>query len=432
MSATGSAGMEYPKATVILLSLLSTAADAVVRAETLRQFTGEDWDALLAEAARQGVTLLLYDRLRVDEFKELVPAHFSEKLRETYLAATARNMRMLHHAEKILRALKARGIEVIVLKGLYLVENVYARIGLRTFGDLDLLVHRERLADALAVMQGLGYKLSTWYDAGEQNTDIKHLPPLQKADSPTVEVHWTILEENEPFTIAVENLWRHTVPANAAGVEALALGLEDLILHLSMHFTYQHRLRAGLRSLYDIPAVLQKHEGRVDWQQLVRTAQEWRAQRVAWLTFRLLAELTGVGAPVAVMSALQPDPVDEKVVPDALEQVLAAGTTGVALTPDLAALSSASFWKKIKLVWQRVFIPRRVLAREYNLDPRSMRISAYYFSRFFFLFKKYRNTGWEILNKNNANSLQINSELRLQAVMRWMRENIQTRKPENM
>ena len=93
------------------------------------------------------------------------------------------------------------GIEVIVLKGLYLVEHIYPSIGLRTFGDLDLLVRKERLADALVVMQGLGYKLSTWYDPREANTDIKHLPPLEKVDAPTVEMHWTILEEDEPFSI---------------------------------------------------------------------------------------------------------------------------------------------------------------------------------------------------------------------------------------
>lgn len=414
--------MEYPKATVILLSLLSTAADAVVRAETLRQFTGEDWDALLAEAARQGVTLLLYDRLRVDEFKELVPAHFSEKLRETYLAATARNMRMLHHAEKILRALQAQGIEVIVLKGLYLIEHVYPAIGLRTFGDLDLMVRKERLADALKVMQGLGYKLSTWYDVGEQNTDIKHLPPLQKADGPTVEVHWTILEEDEPFTIDVEKLWQRATPISAAGVEVLALGLEDLILHLSLHFTYQHRLRAGLRSLYDIAAVLQQNEGKIDWQQLVRTAREWGAQRVTWLTFRLLDELTGVRAPVAVMSVLQPDTAEENMVALALEQVLAADTVNVALTPDLANLPAAGIGAKLGLVWRRIFIPRRVLAREYNLDPRSQKIYGYYFVRLFDLWRRYARSGWRLLTGEEGALAEAEEERENNKLREWMAE----------
>ena len=193
---------------------------------------------MLENAARHGVELVLYDRLRVDETKELVPARVLEHLRETYLGAAARNTVMLHHAAAILNALKAEGIDVIVLKGLFLVENIYASIGLRTFSDLDLLVRRERLADALSVMQGLGYKLFTWYDPNVQYTDIKHIPPLEKPGYPTVDVHSIILEEDEPFTIDTDRLWQRVIPATAAGAGVLALGLENMVLHLCLHFTY--------------------------------------------------------------------------------------------------------------------------------------------------------------------------------------------------
>jgi len=142
------------------------------------------------------------------------------KLRAETLQATARNMFMLHHAGIMLKALRERGLDVIALKGLYLIEAVYPNIGARTFDDLDLLLKRTDLPAALEVMRGLGYALSTWYDPADPNRDIKHLPPLMKDGAPIVELHWTILEEEEPFHIHVEGLWARSQPVEIAGVSA--------------------------------------------------------------------------------------------------------------------------------------------------------------------------------------------------------------------
>lgn len=81
---------------------------------------------------------MLYQR--VTQIKHHIPATTYDHLRETYLNATARNMLMLHHAQTILQVLRERGLDVSVLKGLYLAETVYAGIGLRVFDDIDLLL----------------------------------------------------------------------------------------------------------------------------------------------------------------------------------------------------------------------------------------------------------------------------------------------------
>lgn len=408
--------MNFPEATQSLINLLAHPRQGAL-AVKCRLLTQEDWQAVLEEGEQRGLALVLYARLRAAGSDGLVPAWVMERLRQTYLTATARNMVMLHHAEKILKGLKERDIKVIVLKGLYLVEHVYPQIGLRIFSDLDLLVRKERLAETLRLMQSLGYRLSTWYDPGAQNTDIKHLPPLEKPDHPTIELHWTILEEDEPFTIDVEGLWQRAEQANVAGVEALALDLEDLLLHLSMHFTYQHRLRAGLRNLYDIAEVLRQNADQVDWQKLIGKAREWGIERVTWLTFRLLGEITGVAVPEQVMCALMPEPPTEEVLAGALAQVLSDGRTNVALTPDLAALPVAGFFAKMKLLLQRVFIPRRALAREYDINPNSPGIYGYYLVRLRDLWRRYARSGWRLLTGEaealaGADAEQENARLR--------------------
>jgi len=376
-----------------LFNLLSprTALEQVLPA-----FTAPDWQQLERGASQQDLTLVLYQRL--SGVPELVPADVWERLRAKYLQATARNMIMLHHAATILSGLRARGLEVIVLKGLYLAEAIYPSVGLRTFDDLDLLCRRADLPAALAVMQGLGYTLSTWYDPADPNRDLKHLPPLLKEGAPVVEIHWTILEEEEPFTIDVEGLWERRVPATIAGVDVSGLCAEDLVLHLALHTTYQHRLAAGARGLFDIAAVLKHSAGQLDWQRLLAIAQRWGAQRTAWLTFQLLQRVTGVEVPAQVLDRLMPQAPGEEIVAGALRQLVRPQSVLPAVTPDLAALGQTrGLFGKLALVWRRVFIPRRVLAREYNVDPRSLKLYIYYPMRLARLLREYRGSAVGLL-----------------------------------
>ncbi len=379
-----------------LETLFNLLAPQTALEQVLPALTAPDWQRLEQAAAQHDLILILYDRLA--PLPGLVPEDVRERLRAAYLQATARNMVMLHHAGTILTALKAKGIEVIVLKGLYLAEVVYPAPGLRTFDDLDLLLHRADLPAALAVMRGLGYQLSTWYDPADPNRDLKHLPPLLKENAPVVELHWTILEEEEPFTIDVEGLWARRLPARIAGVGVSSLCAEDLVLHLVLHTTYQHRLAGGARGLCDIAAVLRQNTERFDWQRLLETAQGWESQRTAWLTFQLLPRVTGEEVPSWVLAQLLPDPPGEEIVVDALRQLVRPQTLLPAVTPDLAALGQTKgFFGKLSLVLRRVFIPRRVLAREYNVDPRSVKLYFYYMVRLLRLLRDYRGSAARLL-----------------------------------
>ncbi len=420
MNAPGRIEMAFSQPTMSLFNLLSYPWEGTL-AEKTSPLAPEDWRALLEEAEKRALTLTLYYRLRVAHGEGLVPEWVWEHLQTVHLAATARNMVMLHHAAEMLKALQERGIEVIVLKGLYLVEQVYPEIGLRTFSDLDLLVRREQLAEALSLMQNQGYRLSTWYDPQAQNTDIKHLPPLEKAQHPTLELHWSILEEDEPFEIEAAGLWERAVEATIAGVKTRALDPEDLLLHLSLHFTYQHRLRGGLRNLYDIAEVLEQRRARMNWQKLLATAQQWGVQRVAWLTFQLLEAITRVSAPKEVMTALLPEGADSSAASAALEQAGSLAEAWASLTPDLAAFSAADFFGKIKLLIQRVFIPPGVLAREYNINPASPLIMVYYLTRLRDLWRRYARSGWRMVAGEEAALAGADFEQQNNRLREWMK-----------
>jgi hypothetical protein len=389
--------------------------------DTPVSLSAEDWEELLLQAKRQGLTLLLYDRLHDLKGNGLVPQTVLERLREGYLQATAKNMVMLYHAGIILEALKERKMDVIVLKGLYLAEAVFPSIGLRTFSDLDLLVRKGDLIAALTVMQGLGYQLTTWYDVTNPNLDIKHVPPMKKNDAPIVELHWGILEEDAPFAIDVDGLWQRAIPARIADSDVLALDLEDLILHLCIHLTYQHRLGGGVKYLYDIAEVLRRFEGQIEWQQLAVTAKEWGAERVIWLTLRLLQETTVTEVPPEVLQQLLPVTPAPGIVEEALRRLTPAGKERVIVTPDLAALSEVNgLGRQLKLIASRVFIPRQVMARLYNVDPHSPGIYGYYFVRFTELFRHYSGAAWRFLIRDDAVLTAVKEERTRGELIEWM------------
>jgi len=383
-----------------------------------------DWEMLLDEAKRRELTLLLYDRLQQSEALSKLPQTVAERLRNVYLAASARNAVMLHHAGQILHTLRSAGIDVIVLKGLYLVESVYRSIGLRTFVDLDILVRKGDIPQALASMQAIGYKLSTYYHSKDSNTDIKHIPPMTKVNGPYLEVHWGILEENEPFIINLDDIWQRAVATRSADVDVLAMCTEDLILHLCLHLTYQHKLRAGIKFLFDIAEVIILRANQIDWQKLISTAKEWKAERVVWLTLHLLDQITGVKAPEDVMTHLQPTNLNKQLLDTVLIQLLATETDFGYLTPDMVAFANEpGTGGKLKRIFQRVFIPRRTMARLYNRNPNSPIIYLYYFVRFYGLYRIYASPAWRLLRGGKPKQTSFQLEQDSMSLRNWMTEN---------
>lgn len=377
----------------VLLKLLMPSLSIEDQFELLSCLNAGQTEAVIAEAKQQGVSLPLYPMLLALEktYDLMIPS--KEKLYQAYLSTAAKNMVALHEAERLLSTLKEAGIAAAGLKGIYLLENVYGNIGARSMNDIDILVKKQDLAKSLQIMQTLGYQHTGYFSLRDHNTDTKHVPPMQKAGGHLLEVHWTLLEEYEPFTIDIEALWARMVPAKIAGVEALALGVEDLILHLCLHLTYQHFLTLGLRGLLDIGLVLHQFADEINWSRLVETARSWGAEKVTALTLKLVESQLEVPIPAEVFTSLLPEGIAPELLENARSLLFERGQTLANLTPDLVEMSaSRNLITKVKIGLQRVFIPRLALARIYNLEPNSLKILGFYWVRLVDLFRSYGST----------------------------------------
>lgn len=405
----------------LLCRLLSPAGAASDSLNEVNGFDQQAWEALMQTAKDHGVGLLLFQRLNTLKSKIDIPPAIFEPLQQSYYRAAAQTMLMQREAGSLLTSLKNQHLPVIALKGLYLSEYVYQDPGARIFGDLDLMVKKEHVPRALSILQTQGYQLETYFNDADPNQDIKHVPPMRKPGGPIVELHWTLLEENEPFTIDTSALWERAVPLKIAGVDALALSNEDLLLHLCLHAVYQHHLNLGLRGLMDIALVLHQYAESLDWQRVLRIAKSWKAERVLWLGLALVSKIFRVPGSEK-LTDYEPD--TDLVLKKAIQIIFSQGGEQSTMTPDLAALvHEQRLSKKIKLIFNRIFIPKIVLARLYKVDPRSPFIFLFYLKRSVDLFTAYHRSILPAKDKVLDQKQFADAVLREGELMNWLSHN---------
>jgi hypothetical protein len=405
----------------LLCQLGSKRSDPEVFHQKFMDLSEADWRAFLELASLHGLSGVVFRSLDQYALADLLSPAEAEKLHGAVVRNAARNMLFLREASALLSTLRDRGIDVIGLKGVYLLDNIYEDISVRGMSDLDLLVRKEDIPGALGICQNSGYELTTYFNFADENLDIKHVPPLKKPDGPYVEIHWTILGEDEPFAIDVDGLWGRAVPAKIAGVDVLSLSPEDLLLHLCMHLGYQHQFNVGLRGLYDIAQVLDHFEGQVNWSEFVVLAQEWGAERVMWVTLTLTGALLGSEIPERVLETLRPADAEPWVIPQGQAQLFSRGMTDVPMTPDLAELASGKgLIRRVRVVLSRIFLPRRVLARLYDVPPTSIRIYGCYFRRLCELVRDYGPSVKRIFRRDTETITSARDNQSMMRLKAWM------------
>jgi hypothetical protein len=299
-----------------LLALLSA------RDEPVPPLDADGWTTLVREAVRHNVAPLVDARL--ERGLQQTPPDEVRKALKGYRGRTGiENVRLLTQLAGMLLEWRAQGVAVIVLKGAYLARSVYADPALRSMCDADVLVRREDLARARALLCRHG-----WRENPNASTTLGgggHQLPTFQHGAAALELHWAIEDDDSPFAIDSEGLWRRAVPASIGGVKALALSPEDLLLHLALHTAYDHgwlQFQGGLRPLCDIAACLHHFEDQMQWDVLIERAHVWRVHPSVWLTLMLVRDLLHVDIPPAALDMLAPPGADPALVDTAINLVL--------------------------------------------------------------------------------------------------------------
>lgn len=393
--------MDLKREDKLLLDCLSADGDPF-RIDGLNRLTASDWNGAIQQSLRHYITPLLYQVLKEFGSSRYIPIDILQLLHEIYLQNAARNVRLYHRLSKVLKMLKNADIPVIVLKGAHLAEVVYRKKGERVMEDVDLLFRKRDLARCQNRLKETGYY--------PYSRDIY------------LDIHWDIYLSVPPRSMDIEEIWERAQPEIIAGVEALVLSPEDLLLHLCIHFAYHHLFRfAGLRTLYDIKKTIRHYQGQIEWEQIRHRARKWGASNSLFLTLLLARDLLNVRIPDDVMDALEPDDLDPKVKAWTLQQMFQKRYTEKLLSPYFWQLwRPGSFSEKIALLMKLIFTPLEFISQRYATSYGSFRSCLYYLVRFKDHFSRYGRSIWRMLTNEEKMVMLAERENRDMSIREWL------------
>ena len=274
---------------------------------TLATLDTPELDRVLRIARTNGVLARLAVLARRSAMEEQLP----EKARQ--LLASARPV--AEHHERSIRfdvglirkALAATVERVVLLKGAaYVLAGLPAGAG-RLVSDIDILVPKERIAEAERALGEAGWRpmVLDAYDQRYYRTWMHELPPLRHEARQTVlDVHHTILPETARRHPDPAKLLAAAVPL----VDGLAvLGPQDMVLHSAAHLFSDGDLAGGIRDLVDLDALI-RHFGKMQdgfWDALVPRALEQDLARPLYYALRHCGSFLGTPIPQEVLRAVR-------------------------------------------------------------------------------------------------------------------------------
>jgi hypothetical protein len=373
-----------------------------------------DWAEVAARATQLSVAALIFDALQRDECLADVPPELYQTLQNYSNAGTLHNL-------QIYRLLHTHQIDVCLLKGVFLAQMVYAHMGLRPMGDIDLLIRLDDLARVRSLLAEAGFILGT------ADTDY-HDRYYRQDSSLSVEIHWSLEEPGSPFSIDNGALWQRAHPAQVLGLPVYLLSPEDTLLHQCIHASYHHLFqRFSLRGLCDIQQLIAHYGDRLDWAHFCARADAWQAQRSAYLTLLLAQALLHVPVPTTVFAALGPTHPDARLQQWAIQRVLGkVGEHELPWPSHVARWHLSTTWSaKLDAAVKICFPPQEQIAAQYQLPVNSPKIWLGYLQRWSRIDRLRALTGRSQAkpDAHSANAVSVlEGDIGRTALFDWLRE----------
>ncbi len=228
---------------------------------------------------------------------------WSDRMRGVYRYWWAHNQLLLGRLGVLLRALDMEAVPTLVLKGVGVSARYYGDAGLRPMNDADLMVPRTRVRQVLDLSAGLGLTPEARVD--EQFMRMRHGVSLRDAGGSTIDLHWAIHEDDCRPGID-DRAWETAVPVEVAGVTTRMLAPAPLLLHACAHGS-KWAADPGIRWVADSTLIISA--GDIDWDALVREAQERRFVVRVRSCLSYLRSALGAPVPAHVLQRLAEAPV---------------------------------------------------------------------------------------------------------------------------
>jgi hypothetical protein len=166
------------------------------------------------------------------------------------LVITPRTLVLDQAGAEAVTALRAAGIEPVLLKGASIASWLYPDVP-RAYGDVDLLIDPDRGEDAAAVLRTLGF------DPVPYEVSPHAHPWVRVSDGAQIDLHWALFGPKASPQRCWNELRGWTEPTDLASVPVLTLNpaarVLQVVLHASQHVDAQKPLEDLRRALRLVP-----------------------------------------------------------------------------------------------------------------------------------------------------------------------------------
>ncbi|MCH8209006.1 MAG: nucleotidyltransferase family protein [Nitrospinae bacterium] len=239
------------------------------------------------------------------------------KLKGIYKYAWAKNQILLKTTSLVLEAFNKENIPTILLKGLPLVLLAYKHSGGRFMDDVDLLVHPEKVVQAITLLRNSGWVpigknvMKTLSNLEERLDFLPSGFAFKNENDVRIDFHRKIkFEPHRFYSMSNSGIWENSIRLTVNDVPTATLCPSDMLLHVCVHGVPWNDHRP-FRWVVDSMKIIEAWPD-LDWDQVVARTEQLEIQVPANAALSYLNEKFKAPIPKEVLLALSKIPITSK------------------------------------------------------------------------------------------------------------------------
>jgi hypothetical protein len=215
-----------------------------------------------------------------------------------------KNQLLLNATRIVIENLSAAGIEVLFHKGAGIILSCDLKPALRPMDDIDFIVHKEKVQQAIAILHELGWRPT--FDNPE-DLDLIHAYAFNNGKGQNIDLHWHSLD-TDLTELHTPGYWERSFASELVGIPVRVMSPTDQLIHACVHGIRWSRI-PPIRWIVDSAMLIDDSTGRIDWDHLIQHTKNLSASIPVFQGLSYLQSEFNIQIPASVLEALERIPV---------------------------------------------------------------------------------------------------------------------------
>lgn len=213
--------------------------------------------------------------------------------------------------ERLLTACGRLNIDVILLKGIALLQSIYRDdISQRPMCDADILIHRDDLGAINQILTKAGYVVQDglsecFRDEVRWAKGMSYAKKLNNGLTIIIEVSWELLLNTayrRSINLDMKDVWGSRREIFIGSTRGYQLKKEVALIYYALHLVFPHTFH-GDKWYHDIVRLSRDD---MDWAEVLALAAKWRVKKPLYYVLRLSNELFGNCLSPDILEPIEP------------------------------------------------------------------------------------------------------------------------------